>query len=464
MNLARREAAPISRHKCLVYDGDPSEQLPVVVPLLLDGLRDEWRCLYLGSPDALEMIDGALSEKGVDTVAEKDRGALVLSSDRSHLDAGQFEPAAMVAGLRTAVDDALRDGFRGLCATGDMRWELGDDGNFDRLLEYEARLEQVFRDKPLRGICQYHRGLVPAKAVRDALLTHRTAYVGDALNRDNLFYVPPELLLDGAMGARQGEWMCEQILRVLDAERSRDDVLRDLERLVAERTAELAVANEQLRAFSYSVSHDLRAPLRAVIGFATAIREDSADRLDDEARANLDRILAGGNRMRELIEGMLALGRVVETGMERAPVDLGRLAEDVVRELREASPARRVEVIVQPGLRVLGDRVLLRALLANLLGNAWKFTSRREDARIEVGERPTDGVLFVRDNGAGFDMSYAKKLFGPFQRLHSQDEFPGTGVGLATVERIVSRHGGRIWAEGAKGAGAAFFFTLPRGP
>jgi hypothetical protein len=148
------ELGKASRHKCPIYDGDPSEQLPVVVPLLVDGLRDNWRCLYLGSPDAVQMVDTALGRRGIDTTREKSRGALVLSSDRSHLSEGKFDPSAMVDGLCSSIDEAVRAGFQGLCATGDMRWELGADENFDRLLEYEARLEQVFRDRPLWGICQ----------------------------------------------------------------------------------------------------------------------------------------------------------------------------------------------------------------------------------------------------------------------------------------------------------------------
>jgi len=459
-------ATEASRHKCLVYDGDPSEQLPVVVPLLLDGLHDNWRCLYLGSPDAVQMIDNALSSKGVSTTAEVKRGALVLSSDRSHLVDGRFDPGAMIDSLGSSVDEAVRGGFKGLCATGDMRWELGADENFTRLLEYEARLEQLIRDKPLRGICQYHRGMVPAQAVRDALTVHRSAYVGSELNRDNLFYIPPELLLapqGGPEGARYADWMCRQILRVLDAERERDDVLKNLERLVAERTAELAVANRHLQAFSYSVSHDLRAPLRAISGFTQALADDWGSRFDAEARGHLDRVLAGVERMNQLIDAMLSLGRVVEAGMNRRPIDLSALANDVVRELRAGDSGRTVEVTVHPGMAAVGDPALVRAALANLIGNAWKFTSRRADATIEIGvDTAARGgeAFFVRDNGAGFDMAYADRLFGVFQRLHGQSEFPGTGVGLATVERIVSRHGGRVWAEGEKGRGATFFFTL----
>jgi signal transduction histidine kinase len=460
--------AEVSRHKCLIYDGDPAEQLPVVVPLLMDGLHDNWRCLYLGSPKTVQMVDSALHAKGVDTSQARSRNALVLSSDRSHLVDGRFDPDAMIDVLRSSIDASLHDGFVGLCATGDMRWELGDDENFDRLLEYEAKLEQVFREMPLRGVCQYHRGLVPAQAVQDALITHRSTYLGDTLDRDNLFYVPPEVLLEtrGPDGATRGEWMCRQILRVLEAERARDEVLRDLERRVAERTAELAVANRHLQAFSYSVSHDLRAPLRAILGFGSALVEDCASKLDASERKNLDRVLAAAEHMEELIEGMLVLGRAVEADLSRVPVDLGTIASTAVRELSDADPNRFVEVVIHEGLRAIADPVLLRAVLSNLLGNAWKFTSKRQGARVEVGKTPAaDGgfVFFVRDNGAGFDMRHADKLFGVFQRLHRQDDFAGTGVGLATVERIISRHGGKIWAQGSPGEGATFFFTLPGG-
>jgi len=478
---AHLASAESSRHKCLIYEGHPSEQLPVVVPLLLDGLQDHWRCLYLGSPEAVQMMDSALADRGVDTEREAKRGALIFSSERNHLAGGAFDPQAMVDGLCASIEDAVRDGFEGLCATGDMRWELGADGNFGRLLEYEARLERVFREKPLRGICQYHRDILPEAAVRDALLTHRSAYVGDVLNRDNLFYIPPELLLEtreGSPASKQGEWMCQQIIRVLKAEHTRDKALadqrrlaeqlaemnRDLERRVAERTAELEVANRHLEAFSYSVSHDLRAPLRAIRSFGGIVAEEFAEGLGQEGRQHLERVCTNAQRMEQLIDGLLAMGQTVNVQLSRAPVDLTALAEEAAREIREADPQRPVEFVIHGGLRAVGDVVLLRAVMTNLVANAWKFTSRCKDARIEVGqcgEEERKPVFFVRDNGAGFDMQYAQKLFGVFQRLHRQDDFPGTGVGLATVERIISRHGGRIWAEGRPGHGATFFFTLP---
>jgi len=466
-------AAEPSRHKCLIYDGHPSEQLPVIVPLLLDGIRDRWRTLYLGDPDTLQMVDTALSEQGVDTAQKTREGALVLSADRTHLAGGRFDPQAMVDGLRTAIDGAVAEGFGGLCATGDMTWELGTDENFTYLLEYEARLDRVFREKPLRGICQYRRDLVPHEAIRHALLTHRSLYVGDVLNQDNLFYIPPELLLDQGSGGRdrQGDWMCQQILRVLHAERTRDEALRaleatnrDLERRVAERTAELEASNRDLDAFAYSVSHDLRAPLRAIGGFASALVEDAGPSLGSPAGDHLARIRAAVARMEALVDGLLTLSRTVHGTLQRTSLDLTAMADEILHELQALAPERAADLVIQLGLRATGDPVLVRAALTNLLNNAWKFTQRRPKARIEVGQERDalgHGVYFVRDNGAGFDAAYASKLFTPFQRLHGPDEYPGTGIGLATVGRIIARHGGRVWAEGAPEGGATFFFTLP---
>jgi signal transduction histidine kinase len=467
-------SAEVSRHKCLIYEGHPSEQLPVVVPFIMEGLHDNWRCFYLGSPEMVDMVGSALTGRGIDVGRETRRGSLVLSSARDHLGSGTFFPQAMAENLSTLSDRAVLDGFQGLCATGDMKWELGDDQNFDQLLEYEALLDQILRDKPIRGICQYHRNTLPGQAVRDALVTHRSAYIGDVLNRDNLYYIPPELILDsrgGSGGSKQGEWMCQQITRVIKAEEERDkalqqlaDMNRQLEARVADRTMELLVANQNLEAFSYSVSHDLRAPLQSIMGFSELLIDRFGDALGEDGRKYLDRVCTSTGQMADLIEGLLALGRVLKADLKREPIDLSSLAEAVAQQFREAEPERSVELVIHNGLRAVGDMVLLRAVLTNLLGNAWKFTSKCTNARVEVG-KTSDGAggtaFFVRDNGAGFDMKSAEQLFGAFRRLHRQEEFPGTGVGLATVQRIIARHGGRIWAESHPGQGATFFFTLP---
>ena len=246
------------------------------------------------------------------------------------------------------------------------------------------------------------------------------------------------------------------------AERSLAQLNRELEQRVLERTAELRASNAELEAFSYSVSHDLRAPLRALDGFSHALLEDYDAQLDDTGRDYLRRVRTASQRMGSLIDDLLTLSRVTRRELAREPVDLADVARDVVAELREAEPGRRVEVTLPDSLPVEGDPALLRAVVQNLLGNAWKFTSGREVAHVELGVAEDDGetVCYVRDDGAGFDEAYAGKLFVPFQRLHTPEEFPGTGVGLATAERIVRRHGGRMWARGTVDSGATFYFTL----
>ena len=251
------------------------------------------------------------------------------------------------------------------------------------------------------------------------------------------------------------------------ARREREEEIRrlneELERRVLERTEELARANRDLESFSYSVAHDLRAPLRAVSGFGQILREDYAGKLEEGARSLLERIRRSAERMEAMIDGLLRLTQVSRMVLHDERVDLSAIAGGIVERLREMHPERRVEVRIVPGLLVRGDPALLETVLENLLGNAWKFTAAREDAHIELGcGEIADGRLacFVRDNGAGFDMQYMQKLFGVFQRMHSETEFPGTGVGLSIVQRIVERHGGKVWAQATQGAGASFYFTL----
>ncbi|MBV8878619.1 MAG: PAS domain S-box protein [Planctomycetaceae bacterium] len=237
----------------------------------------------------------------------------------------------------------------------------------------------------------------------------------------------------------------------------------ELEDRVEVRTGELKHANAELEAFSYSVSHDLRAPLRAIDGFSNILKELHADKLDDNGRHYLQRIVKGTERMGQLIDDLLDLSRLTRTELRPTPVDLGDLARLVVEDLRKSDPVRSVDVVVAPGLKATADPRLLRIVLENLIGNAWKFTRNCPTPRIEVGTSRGDlnqAVYFVKDNGAGFDMAFAHKLFGAFQRLHRDTEFEGTGIGLATVARIVHRHGGTIWADAAPDRGATFSFTL----
>jgi light-regulated signal transduction histidine kinase (bacteriophytochrome) len=233
------------------------------------------------------------------------------------------------------------------------------------------------------------------------------------------------------------------------------------------RVTELAAVNRELEAFSYSVSHDLRAPLRSIDGFSQAIVEEYEEKLDDQGRDYLRRVRAAAKRMGELIDDLLNLSRVTRREMRRESVDLTAIAGAAATQLERSKLYRPVQFVVAPGLTTQGDPHLLRIVLDNLLGNAWKFTGQSPSPRVEFGARVLPGgerAFFVSDNGVGFDMAHADKLFGAFQRLHAMHEFPGTGIGLATVQRIITRHGGRVWAEATPGHGATFYFTFDGTP
>jgi len=252
---------------------------------------------------------------------------------------------------------------------------------------------------------------------------------------------------------RQAQLLAESEQAALDLAETRAELVRDLEH-----------KNRELESFSYAVSHDLRAPLRRIDNFSRAVLESQGDRVDESGRRFLSRIREASQHMSQLIDDVLYLSRVTRAELREQDVDLSAIATLILTRLQESEPARTVEPRIRPGVVVTGDGQLLRIALENLLENAWKFTSKQAESRIEFGVTQASGepTYFVRDNGAGFDMTYTDRLFGPFQRLHPQDEFPGSGIGLATVQRIIHRHGGQVWAEGLVGQGATFRFTLGR--
>ena len=253
---------------------------------------------------------------------------------------------------------------------------------------------------------------------------------------------------------------------ITESQRAKEEILRlnaDLEHRVAERTAELEAANRELEAFDYSVAHDLRAPIRHIEGFSSILLEDYAEKLDERGREYLTKVQGAGKKMDTLVADLLALSLVSRCQLNRSDVDVSAQVRLVFATLQEAEPERDIEYVIGPGINVNADIGLLRIVLENLIGNAWKFTAKQPGAKIEFGCARPENVptFFVRDNGAGFDAGYADRLFAPFQRLHAQSDFKGTGIGLATVSRIITRHGGKVWAEGIVNHGATFHFTLP---
>jgi PAS domain S-box-containing protein len=303
----------------------------------------------------------------------------------------------------------------------------------------EAFLKTLLRDGRVRG------GEITRKN-RDGLDTHLSG------NAELLELNGDQYLLSAAI----------DVTAIKNAENQLKQINETLERQVAQRTDELLVANRELEAFCISVSHDLRSPLRAIQGFSQALEEDCGDRLGEIAKDSIGRIQSGVRRMSELIDDLLELSRVSRKELVRSTVDLSKMARTIFDGLQRVSPERRAHIQIEGDITVQGDSQLLKILLENLLGNAWKYTSKTEETSIEFGCERLAGQteIFVRDNGAGFDARHLDKLFQPFQRLHSSSEFPGNGIGLATVSRIIRRHQGKIWAEGKVNEGAVFRFTL----
>ena len=262
-----------------------------------------------------------------------------------------------------------------------------------------------------------------------------------------------ELAKKNELLRRQAKLLAESEQAALELAETRAELVRDLEH-----------KNRELESFSYAVSHDLRAPLRRIDSFSRAVLESQGDRLDEAGQRFLSRVREASQHMSQLIDDVLHLSRVTRADLRDQEVDLSSIASLILTRLQESEPERKMDAKVRPGVLVTGDSQLLKIAMENLLENAWKFTAKEPESRIEFGTTQAGGeaTYFVRDNGAGFDMTYADRLFGPFQRLHPQGEFSGNGIGLATVQRIIHRHGGRVWAEGLLGQGATFYFTMGR--
>jgi signal transduction histidine kinase len=329
-------------------------------------------------------------------------------------------------------------------------------------LDYAASLSAYLEDPDESGLAAAYalgRAAVDNGAGVTNLATSHAKALGSILGTDPV----------AARSVRSISFLVESLAPIemahqgfLEANQALQGLNADLEQRVRERTSQLQEANEQLGSFAYSVSHDLRAPARAIHGFSQVLLEDCAPMLDDAGRLALERIQANASRMGQLIDDMLQLARASGEQLSIGSVNLGAIAKEIVADLREQHPERNPEVRIADPLFANADADLLRIALTNLLSNAFKFTANQPAPQIDfTSEKQGDDVVYyVRDNGAGFDMAYVDKIFRPFERLHSQEDFPGTGIGLATVHRAIRRHGGRIWAQASVGGGATFFFTL----
>ncbi len=425
----------------------------LVQPYLLDAYRDSPERL-VGALDGLDaFLDIALSVIGDSYLDGKER--LIREQEAAIRDARQLERSdAKFRGLLESAPDAVV--------------VVNSRGQIQIV---NSQTEKLFGYDRSALIGNSIEMLIPQR-FREEHTGHRTHYVAHPVARPmgtglELFGLrkdgtefPVEISLS-PLETPEGQLVTAAIRDVTDRKAIEHEI-QDLNLALQRRATELEVANRELESFSYSVSHDLRAPLRTIDGFSQALLEDYRDQLPPDAQNFLERVRNAAQRMAKLIDDLLELSRISRIPVERKPIDVSALAQSIADELQEAEPARRVQFMIEPHLKAQGDSHLLRIAMQNLMNNAWKFTSKIPDARIEVGHSRDDGAFafYVRDNGAGFDMAYANKLFGAFQRLHAVTEFPGTGIGLATVQRIVHKHGGRVWAESEVDQGATFYFTL----
>ena len=471
-------------HFCSIYES-PQEHYAVAIPFIQIGLDRGEKCIYIADDGTLDDVREAMQSEGIDVERATESNSLTLATkDQAYLKRGSFDPDWMFTFWKEATDLAMSEGFSALRVTGETEWVVRGGRGLERWMEYESRLTHALSENNCSALCQYNRHCFASELILDVIRTHPVAIYRGTVCR-NLYYVPPDEFLGTNEAEREVERLLtnirereevEHALREQLSEREKaEQALRrshdELETKVKERTAELRKTNDdlqdvnrELEAFAYSVSHDLRAPLRHITGYAELLQKRADPPLDDKGQHQITRILDAANRMDTLVDDLLAFSRIGRAETQKTTVNLEQLVNSVVAEIAPDTQGRNVVWRIGTLPMCYGDPGLLRLVFSNLISNAVKFTQMREQAEIEIAcanHTPDEVVVFVRDNGVGFDMKYKDKLFGVFQRLHSREAFEGTGIGLATVQRVVLRHAGRVWAQGSMNKGATFYVALP---
>lgn len=458
-------------HLCMVYENN-EEQLRGVVPFIHHGLTAGDRCVYVADDQSVEEVVRALESAGVDTRTEMDRGALLVMTKReTYLRGGVFDPQEMIEFLDQSVQEALDEGFNGYRAAGEMTWAIGTDViETQRLVEYEALLNRFYPSNRAVGLCQYNRDRFPPEAIYDVLRTHPTAVLGDQVC-PNLYYEPPELVLRGGDTADRVDWMIHQLRRWHRMSVSREELQREVDERkkvqsdLEHTAAALETSNQELRQFAHIVSHDLREPLRTVSGYIHLLGSRYSEALDEQARRYIDRTLAGTQRMDRMIHDLLEYARVQTRAAQMETVDLNSVMGDALDDLERMIHERDAQVQVGALPRVVADRSQMHQIFTNLITNAIKYCppDRIPLVRVTASTHDDAWQVNVQDNGSGIPQDQHERIFVPSQRLVSRTgEDTGTGMGLAIAQRIVERHGGRIWLESTPGEGTTFHFTIPQ--
>ena len=442
-------------HLCLIY-GSFEEQMTTIIPYFKAGLARGERCVYIADDRSADQVLAALAGGGVDVQREVDRGALVMLTKRdAYLRAGHFEPRAMIAFLQQAIDETMALGFSGLRATGEMTWALGPEVGNDRLIEYEALLNETVFAAGSRavGLCQYNRHRFPPEIIEGVLRTHPVAVLGDQVC-PNLYYDPPDLVLGKGPASARVEWMIAQLKWARKAAKELEDANSLLEYRVAERTAAM---EDLLR----SISHDLRTPLSVLQGYAQLLlRHADKPQLVHQSAEN---IYTSATRINAMIHDLVDSSRW-ESGqldLNRVAVDLPSFISELKDRLANALPIERARLEVPSDLpTVSADPARLERILINLLSNALKYSENEIVVRAEVSR--DDVQVSVADRGPGLSPHEMDHVFDRFYRATSSQKADGLGLGLYITKMLVAAHGGRIWVESRPGEGTTFFFTIPR--